>query len=396
MTGAAPPAAVAADRPRPLVAHILFRFDYGGLENGIVNLVNRLPSGACDHAIIALTEATAFRERISRPGVQVHALGKRPGKDPGAYLRLWRLLRRLRPDIVHTRNIGTLDCALVAWLAGVPVRIHGEHGWDVHDPDGTNPRYLRARRILGHLVGRFVTVSRDLAEWLVHSVGIPPGKVRQICNGVDTGRFAPRAGGGRECLPAERFPDGCIVVGTVSRLTTIKDPLNLVRAFIGVRPVLAAEGHDLRLAVIGDGPLRGEVEEALAAAGMHDHAWVAGSRDDIPGLLRDFDVFVLGSLREGISNTVLEAMASGLPVIASATGGNLELVDHGVSGELVPPGDAAALGQALYAYARDAGRRSAHGGAGRRRVVEGFSLDRMVDEYARLYQQCCTQAGRSR
>ena len=123
---------------------------------------------------------------------------------------------------------------------------------------------------------------------------------------------------------------------------------------------------------------------------------MAGSRDDVPALLRDFDIFVLASFREGISNTVLEAMASGLPVIASATGGNPELVDDGVTGVLVPPGDSAALGRALCEYVRDAQRRKAHATAARRRAVACFSLDGMIDRYAELYRMYCTRAGEVR
>src|SRR5690606_16691865 len=110
----------------PLIAHIVFRFDYGGLENGVVNVVNGLADAEFDHAVIALTEATSFRKRL-RDGIRVYAIGKRPGKDLGAYVRLYRLLRELKPTAVHSRNLGTLDCAIVAFLAGVPHRIHGEH-----------------------------------------------------------------------------------------------------------------------------------------------------------------------------------------------------------------------------------------------------------------------------
>ncbi len=145
--------------PRPLIAHVVFRLDYGGLENGVVNIVNGSADGPFRHAIIALTQATEFKKRL-RDGVPVYAIGKRPGKDPAAYWRLFKLLRELKPTAVHTRNIGTLDCALVAALAGVPVRIHGEHGWDVFDPDGTNRKYRLMRVGLARFVQRFVSRVR--------------------------------------------------------------------------------------------------------------------------------------------------------------------------------------------------------------------------------------------
>ena len=144
--------------PRPLIAHLVFRFDIGGLENGVVNLVNGLPESEFRHIVIALTKATDFRRRIARADVSVHEIGKRPGKDPGAYLRLYRLLRELQPDIIHTRNLATLECALVASLAGVPIRIHGEHGWDVHDPDGKVWKYKMLRRLINPCIQQFAVV----------------------------------------------------------------------------------------------------------------------------------------------------------------------------------------------------------------------------------------------
>jgi sugar transferase (PEP-CTERM/EpsH1 system associated) len=364
--------------PRPLIAHVVFRFDIGGLENGVVNLINGLPENEYRHVVIALTEASEFRERIQRSDVEVHALGKRPGKDPAAYWRLYRLLRRLRPAIVHTRNLGTLDCAAVAALAGVPHRIHGEHGWDVHDPDGKVWKYKLLRKLLNPFINQFVAVSRDLQQWLLVKVGIAPAKVWHICNGVDTKRFRP--------MPDARAERGNIVViGSVTRFEPIKDPINLVRAFLAARRQLAARRVDLRLMVAGDGPLRAQALKLVMAESAAAAVFMPGARNDIPDFLRALDVFVLGSQREGISNTVLEAMASGLPVIATATGGNLELIAAGVNGQLVAPGDHAALAQAIVAYADDAQLRREHGRASRTRAESEYSLARMLKDYRLLY-----------
>lgn len=384
--------AVATGRPvqaPPLVAHVVFRFDVGGLENGLVNLVDSLPRGEFRHAIIALTEATDFRRRIRRDDVTFHELHKRPGQDPAAYLRLYRLLRQLRPAVLHTRNFGTLDCQLVGWLAGVPVRIHGEHGWDVHDPDGTNRKHRLLRRALAPLVHRFVAVSRDLERWLVDVVSVPERQITRVCNGVDTDRFAQAA---HRPARSDTVP-GTVVVGSVTRFEVIKDPLNLVGAFIEARRRLAGSGIDLRLEMIGDGPLRAPALALLYQAGEARAAWLPGSRDDVAARLGGFDLFVLGSRREGISNTVLEAMAAGLPVVATATGGNLELVVPGETGTLVPPQDREALAGALVAYARDGVMREAQGRAARRRAEQEFSLRGMTARYLELYRAACRQTG---
>jgi len=369
---------------RPLIAHLVFRFDYGGLENGIVNLVNGLREDLFRHAVIALTEASDFRRRIQRSDVTVHSIQKQPGKDPRAYLRLFRLIRSLRPSILHSRNLGTLEGALLARLAGVPARIHGEHGWDVYDPDGTNRKYRALRRAINPAVSQFVTVSKELQQWLVQRVGIRDSKVIRICNGVDTERFAIRDDAARRQLPPELSAPGTMIVGSVTRFSEIKDPLNLVRAFVEARR--SSQGQALRLVMLGDGDLRPRAEQMLQESGNAAAAWLPGSRDDVPALMRAMDVFVLGSRREGISNTVLEAMATGLPVIASAVGGNLELVQDQVTGVLTPPGESASIARALLSYAARPQLRLEHGRLARLRAEQEYSLRRMLMDYETLYR----------
>ena len=381
------PASQSARHRAPLVAHLIFRFDYGGLENGLVNLINRSSAMGYRHAVIALTEISSFADRVTAEETTFHAIRKKPGKDFGAYWRLWRLLRRLKPDIVHTRNIGTLDAVVVARLAGVGTCFHGEHGWDVHDPDGTNRKYRLMRQILSRLVNRFVTVSVDLRDWLIRTVGIRESKVVNICNGVDTGKFSPRRSDRRSRaeILGDVFPEDSIVVGGVARFEPIKDPMNLVEAFIDAVRRGGAESNRLRLLYVGDGALRSAALERLDAAGLADRALLPGSRDDIPALLACMDMFVLASQREGISNTLLEAMASGLPTIATATGGNLELVADRETGMLVPVGDSRALADAILHYLDDPEMRLAHARQARRRAENLFSLDNMVTRYAELY-----------
>ena len=377
----------------PLIAHIVFRFDYGGLENGVINLVNHMPEHAFRHCVVALTEASDFQKRLNKPGVAVHCIGKRPGKDPGSYIRLYRLLRSLRPTIVHTRNLGTLECLIVAWLARAPIRIHGEHGWDIYDPDGTKKKYRILRRFISQFIDRFVTVSDELSEWLASTVGIPKAKITRICNGVDTDKFHPGEQRSRENLPPDVFPQDCVIVGSVTRFSAIKDPLNLVNAFIKFRQWSRRGADHARLLMVGGGEMQNEAQKNILDAGLQSAAWLTGSRDDIPEMLRKMDVFVLGSLREGISNTILEAMASGLPVIATATGGNHELVVDGVTGRLVPPSDPDALADALESYVSDADTRERHGRSARKRACSQFSVSAMVDGYLRLYNNALQKAG---
>ena len=288
--------------------------------------------------------------------------------------------------MVHTRNLAALECVVPAALAGVPARVHGEHGWDVSDPQGTRRKFQLLRRAYSPFVSRYVALSGHIESYLVDRVGIGADRVERICNGVDTTRFFPAPDAGRTALPGSPFEAaGSIVVGTVGRLQAVKDQITLVRAFARVRQQGGAAAQALRLLIAGDGPLRGEVEAEIRRAGLGDVVWLAGERKDVADVMRSLDMFVLPSRTEGISNTILEAMASGLPVIATAVGGNAELVVPGDTGALVPPANPDAIADELMCYAADAALRHRHGAAGRQRVAQSFSLDAMVARYTALY-----------
>jgi sugar transferase (PEP-CTERM/EpsH1 system associated) len=377
---------------RPLVAHIVHRFDVGGLENGVVNLINRLPADRFRHAVIALTEVGEFRRRVQREDVQFHALHKPPGQGLRVAPKLVRLLRQIKPSLVHTRNLGALEMALPAWWAGVPLRVHGEHGWDSHDPDGRSLKCRLVRRAYRPFVHRYVALSRQLQGYLIDAVGVPPARIAQIYNGVDTQRFQP-AGDGRAPVRGSPFTDANLwLVGTVGRLQEIKDPLLLVRAFARAVELAPAARERMRLVFAGDGPLRGALEEALRGSGCAPLTWVAGERDDVPDVMRGLDAFVLPSRAEGISNTILEAMATARPIIATAVGGNGELLDDGVTGALVAAGDVDALARAMLDDWTDPVRARQRGAAARQMAVRRFSLDAMVAAYGDVYERLLTTA----
>ena len=371
----------------PLIAHVIFRLGVGGLENGLINLINRIPEDRYRHAIICIKDATSFGERIERQNVQVIELNKKDGKDPAIYWRMWSTLRKLRPDIIHTRNANAIEFQLIAALARVRYRVHGEHGWDVHDIYGTSRKYRMLRKALSPFVHQFIAVSQDLERYLLKSVGVSADKVIQIYNGVDFLGFRQRARD--DCrLPWDgSLMDDLIVIGTVGRMQVVKNQMLLVRAFLRIFELEPDLRLRLRLLMVGEGPLRDEIKCALEEHGISDLAWLPGARENVAALVAKIDVFVLPSINEGISNTVLEAMALGVPVVATRVGGNKEIVFHGRTGTLVAPDDINEMAMAIIRYVADSDLRCTQGDAAKQVIEEQFSLDLMVRRYLEVYDR---------
>jgi sugar transferase (PEP-CTERM/EpsH1 system associated) len=371
-----------------LIVHVVYCFAVGGLENGVVNLINRLPAGGWRHLVVSLTDIDGkFAARITRQDVQYEAMHKGSGHAWPLYPRLYGLFRRVRPAIVHTRNLAALEAAVPAWAARVPVRVHGEHGRDVNDLDGSKVRYQHVRRAFSPFVTRYVALSPDLGRYLYSRVGIRNERIAQIYNGVDIARFRPSPDG-RVPIEGCPFPDARYwLVGTVGRMEAVKDQTNLARAFVTAVRVQPSARDRMRLVLVGEGTLRSQAAAILREAGLSDLAWLPGERADVPELLRGLDCFVLPSLAEGVSNTILEAMATALPVVATRVGANGELVEDGATGCLVPAGDSDALARGILAYFSDPKTAEGHGRAGRQRVERKFSLEHMVEQYHDLYTE---------
>jgi sugar transferase (PEP-CTERM/EpsH1 system associated) len=369
----------------PLVAHVIHKFAVGGLENGLVNLINHMPQGRYRHAIVCLTGYSEFRDRLIDKKLPVISLNKTPGQDFGVHLRFQRVLRLLKPDIVHTRNLSSLELQITAALAGIRHRIHGEHGRDVFDLEGQNFKYKTFRKAMRPIVHEYTAVSKDLVKWLTTSIGIKSERVTQIYNGVDIQKFRPSENGHRSHAPAGFTTSNSFVIGTVGRMETVKDQITLVQAFIHLLNSDAEARRRFRLILIGDGSLRQVALDLLRRANVEDLAWLPGEREDVAEMMRALDVFVLPSVQEGISNTILEAMATGLPVVATRVGGNPELISENLTGMMVPPSDPIAMADAIRVYFLNPDMRTTHGREGRRKVESCFSMEAMVSRYLNVY-----------
>lgn len=371
----------------PLIVHVIHHLGVGGLENGLVNLINAIPPERYRHAIVCLKGYSDFRQRVKRSDVTIIALNKREGRDLKVYSDLFKLFKQLQPDIVHTRNLATMEAQVIAALTRVKARVHGEHGRDIFDLEGKNRKYNLLRRAVSPLIHHFIAVSKDLEKWLVDAIKVDPNNINQIYNGVDSVRFCPSNG-----IPSIDTPSGFInehsfVIGSVGRMARVKDYPNLVQAFLLILKKNPQARRWLRLLIVGEGESREQCIAMLRNAGAEELAWLPGERADIPEYMRLINLFVLSSLGEGISNTILEAMSSGLPVVATKVGGNIELVKEDQTGKLVVPGDPEILSEVIYEYYKNQDLLTRHGHAARQMIEHDFSMNAMTEGYLKVYDK---------
>ena len=379
--------------PLPLVVHLIYKLDFGGLETLLVECVNRMPADKYRHAIVCLTDYTAFSKKITRADVEIFSLNKKPGLGLDTHIAIWKLFRKLKPSILHTYNLSAIEYTLAATLAGVPIRVHAEHGRDASDPEGTNWKHNLLRRLLIPFVDYFIPVSNDLQKWLRSRIHVPDAKNILINNGVDTGQFSDKKNntGLTDVLRKEsNFPEDAFIIGTVGRIQDVKNHAGLIDAFILLRKILPGQKERLRLAIIGDGPLFAGLNAKIKEAGIADLVWLPGAREDIATLMQSFSLFAMTSIAEGTPVVILEAMASGLPVVATQVGGIPEVVIDGDTGSLVVAADTAAFAHALASYVLAPHILRDHGDAGRKRVENIYSIEAMLGAYTNLYDKLCS------
>jgi sugar transferase (PEP-CTERM/EpsH1 system associated) len=372
----------------PLVVHLIYKLDFGGLETLLVDCVNHMPADKYRHAIVCLTDYTEFSKKITREDVEIFSLNKKPGLGLDTHLAIWKLFRKLKPSILHTYNLSAIEYTFAATLAGVPIRVHAEHGRDTSDPEGTNWKHNLLRRLLIPFVDYFIPVSKDLQNWLRTRIHVPDEKNLLINNGVDIRQFCLRKDD--DILRKESgFPEDAFIIGTVGRIQDVKNHAGLIDAFILLRELLPEQKPRLRLAIIGNGPLFSQIEKKIKDAGIADVVWLPGARDDIANIMQSFSVFAMTSIAEGTPVVILEAMASGLPIIATKVGGIPEVVIDNQTGTLTPPMDMSAFARALSTYVVAEDTLAKHGAAGRERAEEIYSIEAMLAAYTGLYDKLC-------
>lgn len=357
------------------IVQVTESLEIGGAERVVVTLANGLSVRGHDTSVVCLKTAGPLAGDLVN--VRSSCIGKGEGNDPRAILRLAAALRAARAEVVHSHDWGCyLDTMLAARLARVPVAVHTAHGKYMAYPPGRmaalkkNFRHLLERRA-ARRYGNVICVSDALRAHVTEEIGIPAAATCTIANGV---AVAP--------LPPKSVPEpGAARLIAVGRLAAVKNFGLLIRAFAG----LAARWPRLELAIVGDGPERAGLETLAKQLGLADTVRFLGFRSDVDAQLARSDVFVLTSLSEGIPMAILEAMKSGLPVVATRVGGVPATVADGVTGRLVDSGDERALARALASLIEHPASAAAMGVAGHARVQREFSVDAMVSAYEATY-----------
>lgn len=363
--------------------HVLGNFGMGGAEMGVLRLIQNFPSGAVRHSVTIIGGDCALLDE-SGANLRLHALGI-SGRSYGAFWRLKHLFRQQKTDIVHVNNLSPwFDCALAARLAGCRC-IATFHG--IEQGVLSFPKWRKwLFQLSGGLTDGVTAVAEPAADLLVELTGITRNRVEVIPNGIDTQRFSPltHLDEKNRLRKAKGFPEKALILGCVAALRPVKNHLGLLQAFAKAvkNGRLAAE-----LVLVGDGPLTEELQSLSRELGIAENVRFLGRRSDVRDLLRCFDAFFLNSDTEGLSYAVLEAMACGLPVIATAVGANPDLITPGVTGFLVPPADLDALSDVFMRLGTASDALPAMGAQARLKIFEEFSLHRMTLAYQKLYER---------
>jgi L-malate glycosyltransferase len=364
---------------RPHVMQVVLSLVPGGTEGLVVEICRRVsPEFAV--TVCCLDDEGAWAAKVRSIGIDVVALGRAPGFRPEIGRRIARLAEERGVDVLHCHQYSPF---VYGWLAARWQRqlklVYTEHGRLSDAPPSWKRRAVNP--ILSRFDGTAIAVSHDLRDHMVDA-WFAPGRVGVIHNGIDPGPL-PSAADRARARRALGVDDGRLVVATVARLDPVKDLLSLLDAFSVVRRHVP----DALLVIVGDGPEREAIERRAALPDLAGAVRMTGFRADVRALLPGADIYASSSISEGVSITILEAMAAAVPVVATAVGGTPEVLALETGGRLVPARAPQRLARAVIALAADPSRRAAIGAEGRRRVETAFTLDRMVAEYARIYRE---------
>lgn len=364
---------------RPVIVHVVNSLDGGGTERTLVALLQAFDHSLFRHKVITLRAAGPLTKRLP-DDVACRAIDVR-GRSRWSWLALARILREDRADLIHARNTGCwADAMVAACLTRRSSLLIGFHGLETDG--GFTGGQRRLARWAVRIGARFASVSEAGVRQLQNQARVPRNRIELLRNGVDLRRFdAVDETVRKRQRYRNGFDDSAFVVGIVGSLTPVKRHGTLLDAVANAAATLPG----ITLLIIGDGPLRELLEQQTRDAGIADRVRFTGWREDVPGLLACLDAYVCSSASEGMNNALLEAMAVGLPIIATDVGDNAAVVRDGKEGCIVKPGSAATISEALTFLAGRPGIRQCLAAAARTRAAD-YSLDRSVSAYESLYR----------
>jgi glycosyltransferase involved in cell wall biosynthesis len=364
----------------PLIVHVVNSFEGGGMERTLRVLLQRGTPSHFRHAIITLRRAGDFCRTLP-DDVRVHELGIR-GASRFSFLRLARVLRKWRPAAVHARGAGCWsDTVFASAIAGRPPMILGFHG--IETGRGFTPNQRRAARVGQRLGATFTSVSRAGREMMKDTLRLPQESIEHLPNGVDANRFASPGDSQRNVARTKmNIPPSAFVIGTVASMTSVKRHDLMIDAVADMQE----SAGDVRLLIVGSGSLRARLAEHATRRGVSAKIQFVGQREDVTPAYHAIDAYLCASDSEGVSNSVLEAMACGVPVITTNVGDHGILVRDGIEGVVVEAGSASALARGMNRIFLSPAARNSMGQAARRRVAS-MSLGDMLSRYEQLYQR---------
>lgn len=365
------------------VLHVVLSLEVGGLENGVVNLINNHETKMFQVDVLCLRKLGDLAKRITNDQCKIHFDGTSANSITAAILKVRRCCIKGNYDIVHTHSWGTLLTGYLGKIASkTPVLVHGEHGtlW----LDSWTHRFVQ--KLIFRRVDLMLTVSNRLKQDICRLFQLEEDLILPILNGVDAQHFLPKLEYKIEARKKLDLNENHFIIGTVGRLEPVKNYRELIEGFS-----LFAKNHKKAILIfIGDGELKSELEHQAKTLDVASQVRFLGLRDDVPSALSVLDVFALTSVKEGLSNSILEAMSCGLPVIASDVGGNSELVRPEETGYLYPLNDINQFSQLLLQLYNSENLRKQFSRQARTDVLQKYSLIAMVRQYEAQYKQLVT------
>ena len=363
------------------VLHVVLSMETGGLENGIVNLINNADNSRFIVDVLCLREKGTLADRITNENSQVFFNGNRNQSLVTAAKKIYKSCNEGHYHIVHSHGFTTMLASYLATrLTRTAVLINGEHGTLYY----SSMKQRLLQKWLFRSMDINLTVSSELKEKIQQEFSLSFDNFKPIINGVDSNKFNHQID---SSLRRElSIPDQHIIIGSVGRLVSVKNYPSLIKGFSLVQKV----NPNTHLVLAGDGPERAKLESQADKLNLANNVHFLGRRDDIPNVMNGFDLFVLPSFSEGLSNTLLEAMSCGIPVIASNVGGNPEIVKPNVSGFLYPSDDANALANILNSLCKAPNDINKLSTLAREHIVNHYSLKAMISNYEDVYKHQLT------